>query len=68
MDEDTITYLKMTIFCEPVSTFNNDRFAWIIVSYVILSARVEGKQQNLSTTLARCRYRFMKSSVLGLSL
>ena len=57
----------MAISCEPVSTF--DKRPFCLDNFELCNFKqVEGKQQNLSTTLAWCRYRVIKSSVLALSL
>ena len=59
--------ISRAISCEPVSTF--DKRPFCLDNFELCNFKqAEGKQQNLSTTLARCRYRFIKSSVLALSL
>ena len=57
----------MTNSCEPVSTFNKRPFCLGYFESCNFK-RVKRKQHILTTTLARERYRFPKSSVLALQL
>ena len=57
----------MTNSYEPVSTLNKRPFC--LDHFELCNFKPVGrKQQILSTTLGRCRYRFLKFSVLALSL
>jgi hypothetical protein len=68
MDKDTRLHNSKSLIPMNQSLhWTKTRFAWIILSYLILSA-LDVNNIILSTTLGRYQYRFVKSSVLAVYL